>query len=225
MVKHAAEYVTLATVSGKTAQWLSCVRGAVAPRPHLRIFPARCGLIVVDMLNYFVSPGGRAFLPAAAVAARRIATLVEAWRSFGGRIVFTRHCHTGADDLGMLGKFFNDYIRCGEPDAEIVADLTPQADDVVIRKATYDAFLNTVLEEELRRRQLTQVLITGVMTHLCCETTARSAFCRGFEVYVAADATASSAEQFHLGALLGLADGVAVVMSTEEILGECDGSR
>lgn len=225
MVKRATGYVTPATVSGKTAQWLAGVRGAVAPRPYLRVFPARCGLIVVDMLNYFVSPGGRAFLPAAAVAARRIAVLIEAWRSFGGHIIYTRHCHTGADDLGMLGKFFNDYIRCGESEAEIVSDLAPQPNDVVIRKTTYDAFLNTVLEEELRRRQLTQILITGVMTHLCCETTARSAFCRGFEVYVAADATASSTEQFHIGALLGLADGVAVIMSTEEILEACHESR
>jgi len=54
---------------------------------------------------------------------------------------------------------------------------------------------------------------------------AQSIFCRGFEGYIAADATASSTEQFHLGALLGRADGVAAVMSTEEILGECDGSR
>ena len=48
---------------------------------------------------------------------------------------------------------------------------------------------------------------------------AQSIFCRGFEGYIAADATASSTEQFHLGALLGCGDGVAVVMSTEDILG------
>lgn len=225
MVKHAAEYVTASALPGKTAEWLSCVRGAVAPRPHLKIIPGRCGLIIVDMLNYFASPKGRAFLPAAPAAAARIALLVEAWRSFGGHVLFTRHCHTGANDLGMLGKFFSDYIRCGEPEAEIVAGLAPRANDVVIRKTTYDAFIGTALEEELGRRGLTQVLVTGVLTHLCCETTARSAFCRGFEVYVAADASASSTERLHLGSLLALADGVAVIMSTEEILEACKESR
>jgi len=225
MVKRASHYITPATLSAKTAEWLSCVRDSVAPRPHLRIHPAKCGLIVVDMLNYFVSPEGRAFLPAAAVAATRIERLIEAWRRFGGNIIYTRHCHMDASELGMLGKFFGDYIRCGEPDAEIAAGLAPQTSDMIIRKTTYDAFLSTGLEEELRRRELTQVLIAGVLTHLCCETTARSAFCRGFEVYIAADATASSTERFHLAALLGLADGVAVVMSTEEILGECDRNR
>ncbi|MDD4857643.1 MAG: cysteine hydrolase [Candidatus Krumholzibacteria bacterium] len=224
-MKRAEEYVTPEALSGKMAEWLSCVRGAVAPRPHLKIVPARCGLIVVDMLNYFASPEGRCFLPAAPAAAARIALLVEAWRSFGGNVVFTRHCHTSSEDLGMLGKFFSDYIRCGEPEAEIVTVLAPRTSDVVMNKTTYDAFLGTALEEELRRRGLVQVLVTGVLTHLCCETTARSAFCRGFEVYVAADATASSTEQLHLGSLLALADGVAVIMSTEEILQTCMESR
>ena len=89
----------------------------------------------------------------------------------------------------------------------------------MLGKETYDAFIGTELESLLGERGLDQVLVTGVLTHMCCETTARSAFCRGFEVYVAADATATSSEERHLGSLLSMADAVAVITSTEEVLG------
>jgi isochorismate hydrolase len=56
---------------------------------------------------------------------------------------------------------------------------------------------------------------------MCCETTARSAFCRGFEVYVGADATASSSEERHLQSLLAMADSVAVILGSGEILDRC----
>ena len=88
----------------------------------------------------------------------------------------------------------------------------------MVRKTTYDAFLNTELEDILGSAGVDQVLVTGVLTHMCCETTARSAFCRGFEVYVAADATASSREELHLGSLVSMADSVAVIVGSEEVL-------
>jgi bifunctional isochorismate lyase/aryl carrier protein len=152
----------------------------------------------------------------------RIAVLLAAWRERHGSVVFTRHCHTGEDDLGMLGRFFSDFIRCGEPDAEILPALAPLDDEPVVGKTTYDAFWGTDLEDILRARHVEQILLTGVLTHMCCETTARAAFCRGFEVYIPVDATASSDEMFHVASLCGLADSVAVVMATREVLERCE---
>ena len=74
------------------------------------------------------------------------------------------------------------------------------------------------------KKGIEQVVVTGVLTHMCCETTARSAFCRGFEVYVGADATASSSEERHLQSLLAMADSVAVILGSEEILERCERS-
>ncbi len=54
----------------------------------------------------------------------------------------------------------------------------------VIEKSQYDAFFDSSLEHRLAARQVKQMVIGGVMTHLCCETTARSAFMRGFEVFL-----------------------------------------
>jgi nicotinamidase-related amidase len=205
----------------RTAAWLAAVRAATAPRPHLRIDPTRCALLVIDMLRYFADPRGRCFLPASRAASGRIALLLEAWRRRGALVVFTRHAHEGEHDLGMLGRFFSDHIRMGQPEAEIVAPLAPRDDEPVVRKTTYDAFLDTPLAGILSARRVEQLLITGVLTQMCCETTARSAFCRGYEVYVAADGTASSSEERHAHSLVSMADCVAVVMSTREILDRC----
>ncbi len=212
------EYATEGTLNEKTRRWLDAVRGSVARRPHLQVNPARCALLVVDMLRYFASSKGRCFLPASAGIAPRIRSLLDAWRRNGGTVVFTRHCHEDDHDLGMLGRFFSDHIASGEPDSQIIEMLEPLDDERVFTKTTYDAFIGTDLEEYLRRERMEQVLVTGVLTHMCCETTARSAFCRGFEVYVPVDATASSCEERHLASLMAMADAVAVVVSTDEVL-------
>jgi nicotinamidase-related amidase len=211
--------------ASRTRGWLEEIQDAVAPRPGLRIDPPRCALLVIDMQRYFADPRGRCYLPATDDAIPGIRALLDAWRGIGGAVVFTQHAHEGRHDLGMLGKFFSDHIRAGEPDAEIIRALAPAPGEPVLRKTTYDAFRETPLESILAEHGCTQVLVTGVLTHICCETTARSAFCRGFEVYVAADATASNSEERHIGSLLAMADCVAIVMSVEEIRERCGPRR
>jgi bifunctional isochorismate lyase / aryl carrier protein len=211
-------YVTPETIDRMTGKWLAEVEGSTRPRPWLRIDPPRCALLVTDMQRHFASPGGRAHLPATEAVIPRIALLLGEWRRRGAPVAFTLHCHGEKDDLGMLGRFFKDHIRCGEEDSLIISELSPALGEPVFTKSTYDAFHGTGLEEHLRGAGARQVLVAGVLTQLCCETTARAAFVRGFEVYVAADATATSTEALHLGSLMGLASGIAVITDSASIL-------
>lgn len=217
----ASAYVTDDTLDARCDEWLRTVRSSVRSRPGFQVAPQRCALLVVDMLHYFASAQGRAYLPASSAIVPRIGRLLEAWRQAGALVVFTRHCHDGKHDTGMLGRFFSDYIRDKQPESTILPSLCPTVSEAVIRKTTYDAFWQTPLEEILRQRGITQVLVTGVLTHMCCETTARAAFVRGYEVFVAADATASSQERLHVGSLLSMADCVAIITSTQEVLERC----
>ncbi len=214
----AKAYTEQNSLAARTDDWLTHIRRTVAPRPHLKPRIPDCALLIVDMLHYFGSPDGRSYLPASSAIVPNIQALLEAWRARNGLVVFTRHCHQGPQDLGMLGKFFSDYIRCGKLESEILEALAPRPSERVFRKTTYDAFLGTGLESYLFDQGVSQVLVTGVLTHMCCETSARSAFCRGFEVFVAADGTASSRESLHVGSLMAMADSVAVVFKTQEIL-------
>ena len=125
----------------------------------------------------------------------------------------------------MLGRFFGDHIEEADPDSQIIDSLSPGALEPVFEKTTYDAFLGTGLEDALRDLEVEQVVISGVLTHMCCETTARAAFCRGFEVYLPVDALASTTEQRHLCSLSNLADAVAIPLSTAEVIELCRGTR
>jgi isochorismate hydrolase len=89
----------------------------------------------------------------------------------------------------------------------------------LLTKYHYSAFRQTPLDDFLRQRSVSQLIIAGLLTHLCCDTTAREAFMLGYEVFFAADATASYTENLHVGALRSLAHGFAVCMTAEEITG------
>lgn len=220
MVRRTSAYVVPEEMEARALEWVAEIRSRVRPRPHFRLDPGRCGLVVVDMLRYFADPEGRCYLPGAGAIVPGLTALLEAWRETGGMVVYTRHCHEGPHDLGMLGRFYSDHIACGEPDSQIISALAPAPGETVVRKTTYDAFHGTRLEGLLRDAGKEQVLVTGVLTHLCCETTARAAFVRGFEVYVPVDGTASNCEQLHLSSLRGLADGVGVINTISEVC-EC----
>jgi bifunctional isochorismate lyase/aryl carrier protein len=105
------------------------------------------------------------------------------------------------------------------PDASM-SQIIPELDTTkgdVIEKHQYDAFYRTELEQNLFSHNIQQVLVTGVMTHLCCETTARSAFMRGFNTFFSIDGTATYTEAFHRASVLNLAHGFALPVLTEEI--------
>jgi len=211
-------YVTPDNMDLRCSAWLEEIRSGTRPRPWLTVAPDRCALLVIDMLRHFAHPDGRSYLPATQAVVPGIMRLLQRWRELAAPVVFTAHSHGVSEDTGMLGKFFNDHIRRGEDDARIIDELAPLAGETVITKSTYDAFHGTGLQEHLRSVGADQVLVTGVLTQLCCETTARSAFVRGFEVYVAADATATATEDLHTGSLKGMASGVAVITSSTELI-------
>ena len=103
----------------------------------------------------------------------------------------------------------------------MVPELEPAESERVIRKRTYDAFHETELQQVLAAHKCEQILIGGVLTHMCCATTARSAFVRGFATHLLADGTATTTEALHLAALHTLADSVAILHSTREVLLQC----
>jgi len=221
MVKRNDAYFELDDIADKTSAWLGEVREAVRPRPHLQLEPSRAALVVIDMVNYFASPEGAAYLPASASALRQLTALLPPWREAGGKVVFTRHGHNSQEETGMLGQFFSDFIQWGTAASELVAGLRPTTADEVVCKSTYDAFYDTELQVILRNLDVEQVLIGGVLTHMCCATTARSAFVRGFATHLLVDGTATTNESLHLAALHTLADSVAIVHSTSEVSQRC----
>ena len=89
--------------------------------------------------------------------------------------------------------------------------------DMVVEKNTYSAFRKTGLEEKLVEMGVKEVIVTGVMTNLCCETTAREAFVRGFRVFFSTDATATSDDDLHEATLKNMAYGFAYLVDCHRL--------
>ncbi|MDP3185375.1 MAG: isochorismatase family protein [Anaerolineales bacterium] len=209
-------YFTPATIHKKSRDMLASVAKYCRRHENIAFHPTRAALLVLDMQEYFLSEASHAFIPSAPAIIPNIQFMLKVFAAYNRPIYFTRHVNT-EENAGMMGKWWKDLICPQTAYSHIVKQLDT-AKGAILRKSQYDAFYETRLESDLRAGGVGEVVITGVMTHLCCETTARSAFMRGFEVFFVMDGTATYNESFHQATLLNLAHGFVIPVLTEEIL-------
>jgi len=115
----------------------------------------------------------------------------------------------------MLEKWWGDLIQYGSKDWELIKAIEPPDGDGILDKNRYSAFHETGLGDSLKSRKIEELVITGVLTNCCCETTARDAFVRDFRVFFVSDATATVDTDLHLASLKNLAFGFAHIVSTD----------
>ena len=212
-----ASYVTATTLTTKTDKWLA--RVAPYNRNELQLDAQTSALLVVDMQNQFISRGAPLYLPAGATIIPQVAKTIAAFRNAGRPVIFTRHVHHPEGiDAGIMGWWWDDMIIEGSPESEIHPDLAPSTTEKVVCKHRYSAFYNTDLETVLRIHKIADLVVCGVMTNLCCESTTRDAFYRDYRVFFLADGTATLTEEMHVAALLNLAYGFAVVSRVKDII-------
>ncbi|KAK1408473.1 hypothetical protein QVD17_40273 [Tagetes erecta] len=167
-------------------------------------------LLVIDMQNYFTSIA-KPIIPS-------ITSTINTCRRASIPVIFTRHRHKSPSDYGMLGEWWNnDLIIDGTPESELMPELERREDETVVEKNTYSAFMGTGLEERLKTMGVEEVIIAGVMTNLCCETTARDAFVRGFRVFFSTDGTATSNEELHQATLKNVAYGFGYLVDCNSL--------
>ena len=172
--------------------------------------PSRCALLVIDMQQYFLS--------IAAPILGNVLSIIETCRSVDIRTIFTRHGHKEVTkDGGMLAEWWGDLIEYRSKDWELIKALKPSNTDGVIDKDRYSVFHGTGLDDSLKSRKVEELIITGVMTNCCCETTARDAFVRDYRVFFVSDATATANDELHVASLKNLAFGFAHIISTEQL--------
>lgn len=173
--------------------------------------PSRSALLVIDMQEYF--------RPLASGIVENVQALLEAFRGASRPIVFTAHGHRDPQrDGGMLARWWGEVILEGTFDHRLMGELCPREGEKILPKRRYSAFFDTDLEPYLRGLGVNDVVICGVMTNLCCETTARDAFMRDFQVFFVYDATATSSKDLYIASLLNLGYGFAVLVSAEEVI-------
>jgi ureidoacrylate peracid hydrolase len=163
---------------------------------QLRIDPRRTALLNVDMQRCFVegtpiaSPEGLTLLP-------RINELLRVGRDAGVTVIHTRGwMRPDGSNTGVMSELVPPFIVAlyteGNDSAELHDALDVEAGDIVLNKPRYGAFHGTDLELILRSRGIDTVIISGIATNICCETTAREAAQRDFHVIFLSDGTATS---------------------------------
>jgi nicotinamidase-related amidase len=166
-------------------------------------------LIVIDMQNGFCHPEGSfpsigLGLEGADAAVRNAAMAVKQARAADVPVIFTRHLYRlGRADEGPAlirnspALALVNGLAAGSWDAEVIDDLECGAEDLKVDKVRFDAFQWTSLEPLLRGLSATRLVICGVVTNLCVETTVRSAFMRDFPVTLIEDACAAKTRRLH----------------------------
>jgi nicotinamidase-related amidase len=188
----------------------------VAARPYPYTFdPAHAALLVIDMQRDFIEPGG--FGEALGNDVSRlgaivptVAALIDWARAQGIRVIHTREGHRpdladcppakrrrGDPALrigapGPMGRILVD----GEPGNDIVPALAPAPGESVIVKPGKGAFWATDLHERLQAQSVTHLIVCGVTTEVCVQTTMREANDRGYECLLVEDATESYFPEF-----------------------------
>ena len=211
------EYLTIENLPEKIKEWkneLNKIRGY--EKFHFEI--ENSALLVLDMQNIFLSPSSHAYIPSSIVITPIINSLLKFFENHHRPIFFTRHINSD-DEKDLMLKWWKSPISLDDPLSSISTDLHVGSSEILI-KNKYSAFIKTDLEELLRKKAIKQVLITGVMSHLCCESTAREAFMRNFEVFYIIDGTATYTESLHKGTLFSLAHGFAECLTAKDVMGE-----
>lgn len=165
----------------------------------------KTGILLIDLQEYF----REICLPILI----NLKGLITAAKDKSIPLFFTQHGHAVKEETGSLGEWWLDLIIEGSDKASLLPELEAESNGIIIPKNRYSAFHGTNLENILREREVKDLVIGGVMTNLCCETTARDAFVRDFRIFFLGDGTSTVSEDFHLATLKNLAYGFATILT------------
>ena len=199
-------------------------------RPHVydRIEAERCALVVIDMQRAFVEQGAPSEVPMAREIVPAINRLAAALRRAGGQVVWVQATF---DESGWPAFF--DHLVTPEHGARILAalqqgaplhglwpDLTVDAADWVVPKFRLSAFLPgaSTLPVRLRAAGIDTVLITGCMTNVCCDSSARDAVMTDFKTVMVADGNAARTDAAHLAALTTFLQAFGDVRTSDDLI-------
>ena len=212
------------------------INRCMARRGRLHTFesidPAHTAMLVVDMQNAFVAEGATAQIPSARGVVPNINRINAALRQAGGLVVWIVSTY-GPDEENRWpimydhvfgeeqGKAFRASLSTGAPGHSIYGSLERHTDDVTVSKNRFSAFVGSGggLEELLRERGIDTVLVTGTVTSVCCESTAREAAMRNFKTVMITDANAGRDDEEHWASLANILLGFGDVYSTDEVIG------
>lgn len=198
---------------------------------HETIDAGRTALVVVDMQNYFVAEGFAAEVPAARGIVPNINRMAKALRAAGGTVVWIQTTAVGA-----LEQWGNHHKHMLTPDRvnkrltqldeshegfKVYPKLEALPTDLRVKKIKYSAFIagSSDIDAQLKALGIETLLVTGTVTNVCCESTARDAMMLDYRVAMLSDGNASLTDEEHAASLNNFLIFFGDVMTTDEAIG------
>jgi len=195
---------------------------------HDTIDAGRTALVVVDMQNYFVAEGFAAEVTEARDIVPNINRMAKALRSAGGTVVWVQTTAVGA-----LEQWGNHHKHMLTPDRvdkrltqlneshegfKVYPKLETLPTDLRVKKIKYSAFIagSSDIDAQLKARGIETLLVTGTVTNVCCESTARDAMMLDYRVAMLSDGNASLTDEEHAASLNNFLIFFGDVMTTDE---------
>ena len=193
--------------------------------------PARTALVVVDLQNAFMMPGvAHAEVPEAREIVPNVNRLAAALRAGGGTVVWIVTTYDKAID-----QEWSVYYRMSTPAGgakrsaalakgsighQIWAGLEVKPEDLIVEKRRFSAFIqgSGELDKVLKTRGIDNLLITGTVTGVCCESTARDAMMLNYAVTMVTDGNASYSDEEHNRALTAVYSTFGDIRSTDDLI-------
>ena len=213
----------------------SVVERVVERRGREHVFedldPRRTALVVVDLQNAFMLPGvAHALCPTAQEIVPNVNRLAQAVRETGGTVVFIKTTFT-QETLASWSVYYQisrpeqnrkraEALAAGSKGHELWAALDVQPNDLIIEKKRFSAFIqgSSNLAEVLRSRGIDTILVTGTVTSVCCESTARDAMMLNFKTVMVSDGNAAMTDEDHNASLAAFYLTFGDVMSTDMLI-------
>ncbi len=151
---------------------------------RVEVNPKTTALLIVDMQNDFVKEGGKLVVPTAKDTVPAIRQLLDLARQHGMFVAYTQDTHLPNDPEFPI---WGEHCLIGTWGWEIVDELKPQPNELVVQKRRYDGFYGTTLEHDLRVAGVDTLIVTGTVANICVLHTAGSAALRWFKVIVPKD--------------------------------------
>jgi nicotinamidase-related amidase len=176
-------------------------------------------LLVIDMQRFFLNPKSSTFACGGLAILPNIKSLIQIFRKRKLPVIYTSHVHKSPQmDGGIMSWWWEGMLIEGTLQTQVHPSIAPLAKEKIVYKHRYSAFYNTDLETTLRCLKITDLVVSGIMTNLCVESTVRDAYFRDYRVHFLLDATGTINEELHLAALKNIAFGFAYVTETEKII-------
>ena len=194
----------------------------------------KTALVVIDMQNYFMKSGMAAEVPVARDIVPNINKLATTLRNAGGQVIWviTSFDDDTYDEWSVLHSLFSedrrkammDNLVRGKEGHKLWSEFDVMPSDLHIEKNRYSAFIHgsSNLDTQLKEEGIDTVLITGTLTDVCCECSARDAMMMNYKTIMVTDANAASSDEDHNNALNALGRLFVDLYSTDELIVKLD---